>query len=218
MGTHHKTIRVLSDDAANATREAASLRRHLLDGFPEELAVDLVREDQSAQDMGATLLVLLAAPATMAVAQGIAEWLRMRRAQPTLEIEVNGQRIRASGRIAEDAQSIAALVAALQMTSPDAQAPDETVTTAPRWPPRRVNALAKTLAKLFPREPDQRAFVTELELPEHEIAFDSKASVAWVNIVGYASRQARLEAMLDLALEKYPAYEELLAVRDYGEN
>jgi membrane-associated two-gene conflict system component 1 (EACC1) len=109
-----KTVRVACADAAEATREAASLRQHLLDADLGDVSIDIVKEDQNTQDTGATLVLLLGAPAAVAVARGIADWLRARRAGSEIEITIGGNRIKAAGAIADDPARLEGLVAALR--------------------------------------------------------------------------------------------------------
>lgn len=118
MSLRRTRIRIVGDDPARATRDAASLRDHLLEAVPEGLGATLEKDDRSTQDMGATLAIVLGGPALVAVAQGIADWLRRRRLDSALEIEIDGRRIKASGEIAEDPKKLESLILALRGSTP----------------------------------------------------------------------------------------------------
>jgi hypothetical protein len=107
-------IRIISSDAAKATQEAASLRRQILDADLDGVHVDLVKEDKSTQDGGATLLVLMSAPVVTALAQGIADWIRRRRIESNLELEIDGVKIKMSGDVADDPAKVRQLITGLR--------------------------------------------------------------------------------------------------------
>ena len=62
---------------AEANRYAAELAERLRDA-DEPISVRQVRIDMNAQDFGATLAVILATPAILALAKGVSSWLAMR--------------------------------------------------------------------------------------------------------------------------------------------
>ncbi len=123
-GVHQMTartiIRVVGASAAEATREAGSLRGHLLDVGPGDLAIDLIKEDKTTQDMGATLVLALGAPAVVAIAHGIADWLRRRRIGSTIELEIRGNRVRVTGEVADNPAQLEGLIRALTKGEPGA--------------------------------------------------------------------------------------------------
>jgi hypothetical protein len=63
--------------AAEANRYAEELRRALLDASPD-VEVHRRRDDPHTQDFGATLVLLLGAPATAAIVTAIGNWLALR--------------------------------------------------------------------------------------------------------------------------------------------
>jgi hypothetical protein len=63
--------------AAEGNVLADNLKRHLGQVAPH-VSGKRRRNDGNAQDMGATLVLLLGAPAVVALAKGIADWIRMR--------------------------------------------------------------------------------------------------------------------------------------------
>jgi hypothetical protein len=62
---------------ADADRYAAELRNFLLDVGPD-IGVERRREDPYTQDFGATLLLILGAPAIVATVNRIGDWLALR--------------------------------------------------------------------------------------------------------------------------------------------
>lgn len=112
-------VRILGIDAAEATREAANLRQHLLASVNQEISASLAKDDPSTQDFGSTLVLVFGAPAVVAIAHGIAEWLKGRRIGSSIELEVDGARIKMSGDIADQPQQLLSLVAALRRNSAD---------------------------------------------------------------------------------------------------
>lgn len=66
-----------SVSVAEANEHAANLMEHLMLVAPGCQA-DQHRTARNAQDFGATLVLVLGAPAVVAVAKGISDWLRMR--------------------------------------------------------------------------------------------------------------------------------------------
>jgi hypothetical protein len=69
-----------------AGSNAEDLKRHLEMVAPAVQA-EQRRTDNHAQDMGATLAVILAGPAVVALARGIADWIRMQAKKPGLVIK-----------------------------------------------------------------------------------------------------------------------------------
>lgn len=76
---NNQTYIITFDDlpAADANRYAEELRQALLDASPD-VEVHRQREDPRTQDFGATLVLLLAAPATEAIINAISNWLTLR--------------------------------------------------------------------------------------------------------------------------------------------
>jgi hypothetical protein len=68
-----------------AGSNVVDLKEHLAMVAPT-VETEQRRTDASAQDMGATLAILLGAPAAVALAKGIADWLVMRASKPKLVI------------------------------------------------------------------------------------------------------------------------------------
>jgi hypothetical protein len=68
-----------------AGSNAEDLKRHLEMVAPG-VEAEQRRTDSRAQDMGAILAIILAGPAVVAVANGIADWIRMQGKKPGLVI------------------------------------------------------------------------------------------------------------------------------------
>jgi len=62
---------------ADADRYAAELRNFLLDAAPD-IEVERRREDPYTQDFGATLILILGAPAIVAAVNKLGDWLALR--------------------------------------------------------------------------------------------------------------------------------------------
>lgn len=71
---------------SDANRYADELRNALLNATPD-VQVQRRRDDPRAQDFGATLVLILGAPATIAIAKEIVNWLALRRGTITIETE-----------------------------------------------------------------------------------------------------------------------------------
>jgi len=99
-------IRFPELELGEAGRVAWQLREVILDDVPGAKA-DVEKDDRTNQDLGATLVAVLGTPAILALAHGVASWLR-RRGQ-TIEIEIDGKRtrFRAEGPIDDNAVKIA---------------------------------------------------------------------------------------------------------------
>jgi hypothetical protein len=113
------TVRVLASDQAEATFAASSLREHILDSVEYPIEATLVKEDARTQDVGSTLVFALGAPVLVALARGISEWIRRRKLESTIELAVNGNRVRLSGDIADHPQHVESLMRALQSKAVD---------------------------------------------------------------------------------------------------
>ena len=86
------TIGFVDANSADAGTYAADLKDHLAMVAPDVQARQL-RTDPHAMDMGATLGIVLAAPAIVALAKGIADWLKMRGSKPKLVIYRDGKKL-----------------------------------------------------------------------------------------------------------------------------
>jgi hypothetical protein len=105
MPTEHRlTLSFEGAAVAEANRFAAELAERLRDA-DAPIDVQETRADPNAQDFGATLVLLLAAPAVVALAKGVSAWLAMRpNAKVTLKWK-NGTVI-ASGLTSADARAV----------------------------------------------------------------------------------------------------------------
>jgi hypothetical protein len=73
------------------------LEQALSDLREPTLRIQRTKSNSRTQDMGATLVLVLGGPAVVAVAQGLADWLRRRHADASIEIEVDGARVAVRG-------------------------------------------------------------------------------------------------------------------------
>lgn len=74
MSTQTFMLKFDGADISDANRYAESLRRALMETEPA-LSVDRVRTDATTQDFGATLVLVLGAPAVVAAVEAIKAWL-----------------------------------------------------------------------------------------------------------------------------------------------
>jgi hypothetical protein len=81
-------IRFEGLSVAEAGNKAEGLRRDLLEVSPD-VRVKIEQEDPSNQDFGATLVLILGAPAAVALAKGVADYLR--RVGGKITIEADGK-------------------------------------------------------------------------------------------------------------------------------
>jgi len=88
---------------ADAGKMANKLRDELARTLPEH-APEIRKDDPSNQDFGATLVLVLGTPAVLALANGIASWLKRNRA--TISITEHGHVV-AKNISGEDATRIA---------------------------------------------------------------------------------------------------------------
>jgi len=97
MNQKEITIRFSDEEnPSNAAGYAKELGDELRDEI-EDLEVNHAKEDSSTQDFGATLILLLGAPAIVALAKGIAKYIARR---PNAELSVdcgNGKTIKFKG-------------------------------------------------------------------------------------------------------------------------
>jgi hypothetical protein len=84
-------IRFPDGDVRQANANAQSLRDAIRDEAPHA-QVEQRRDDQESQDFGATLAIVLAGPAVVAIAKGIADWLR-RHHGVTIEITTPDKKV-----------------------------------------------------------------------------------------------------------------------------
>jgi hypothetical protein len=105
MPTEHQvTLSFEGADLAEANRFAAELAERLRDA-DAPIDVRETRADPNAQDFGATLVLLLAAPAVVAFAKGVSAWLAMR---PNAKVTLKGKdgTVIASGLTSADARAV----------------------------------------------------------------------------------------------------------------
>lgn len=70
---------------STAGENITDLKKHLQMVAPE-VEASQERTDTNSQDMGTTLAIILAAPAVVSLAKGIADWLAMRGSKPKVTI------------------------------------------------------------------------------------------------------------------------------------
>jgi hypothetical protein len=90
---------------ADANRYANELRDELLDSVPE-LRIQQRAADPNSQDFGSTLILILGAPAVVAVAKGVRAWLE-RRNIASLTVKTPKGEIIARGLTSKDAALLA---------------------------------------------------------------------------------------------------------------
>jgi hypothetical protein len=105
-----KTFTIEFDEVplADAAEMAGELGKILLDSGPE-ICVERRRADLNAQDPGSILAIILAGPAIVAVAKGIADYIRLRRSAK-ITIKCKGHQVVVSNVSASDAAEIARLI------------------------------------------------------------------------------------------------------------
>jgi hypothetical protein len=96
-------IRFEGLSVAQAGKNATQLRSDLLD-VSQDFRPEIIQEDPTNQDFGATLVLVLGTTAVTAVAKGIAAYLS--RARGTITIEADGKVV-ATGITGNDAAKIA---------------------------------------------------------------------------------------------------------------
>ena len=103
------TIRFVDVTPEDANKYASELRREIEEISPD-VRVEIRKEDKAAQDFGATLVLVLGTGAAIAVAQGIADWLR-KRTSACITVTRAGTQAVASGVSSKDAVRIANIFA-----------------------------------------------------------------------------------------------------------
>lgn len=91
MDQHGYIITFEGVSLADANRYVEELRNTLLDATPD-ITIERRRENPRTQDPGATLVLLLGAPAVVTVAKAIGDWLKLRASAP-LTIETPEERV-----------------------------------------------------------------------------------------------------------------------------
>ena len=107
MTDDDKTITLRFEDVsvAEAGKKVAALREDLLDASTD-ISAEIRKEDSSTQDFGTTLVLVLGAPAVVAVAKGIADFLRRNRGK--LLIEISGKKLVFEGSSTDAARIVEA--------------------------------------------------------------------------------------------------------------
>ena len=102
----NQTFRIRFENAttAEANQRASELREILLDITPD-VSVEVIKEDQSTQDFGSTLVLVLGAPAIIVIEKGIADYLS--RLGGSITIEDKSGKVIAKGIQSKDAARIA---------------------------------------------------------------------------------------------------------------
>ena len=100
---------------AEANRCAEELRNVLLDAS-DEIIVQRQRESAATQDLGGTLVLILGAPAIVALATALGNWLQLRN-KVSLTIETADKKLIASNLTSKDASRLAELLLTQQNES-----------------------------------------------------------------------------------------------------
>jgi hypothetical protein len=95
-------------DVAEANRYAEDLRRDLLEA-ESTLSVERVRTDATTQDFGATLVLVLGAPAVVAAVAAIKAWL-VRNNQASVSVWTRDGKVVASGLESKDVPEIVSAI------------------------------------------------------------------------------------------------------------
>ncbi|HEX8187338.1 MAG TPA: hypothetical protein VF586_03240 [Pyrinomonadaceae bacterium] len=95
-------------EVADANLYAGQLRDAILDAAPE-VSVKTRRADRDAQDLGATLVLLLGTPAVIVLAKALGDWLKLHRSV-AVDITTPDGSIVAKNLTAKDARELAALL------------------------------------------------------------------------------------------------------------
>lgn len=109
MPTHPLVITFPDASAAQGDQLAGSLAEALRDIDPN-IEVARKRERPDTQDLGATLAVILAAPAVTELAKGIASWVA-RNSGARIEVRRNGEIVLSADHL--DSKDVPRIVAAL---------------------------------------------------------------------------------------------------------
>lgn len=104
MNEHTYLLSFEGVSAAEANRYAEELREVLLDA-EASIAVQRQRENPLAQDLGASLALILGTPAVVAAVQAIGNWLQKRRSA-SLTIVTAEQKIVAANLTNQDAAQL----------------------------------------------------------------------------------------------------------------
>jgi len=80
------TFRIIfeNESSVEAGKKAQQLRDAILNSSPDVTA-EIVKDDQSTQDLGTTIVLILGSSSVIAVAKGIANYLSRDRASITIE-------------------------------------------------------------------------------------------------------------------------------------
>ena len=88
-----------------ANRYADELRNALLDSS-SDIKAELRRGEENTQDFGSTLVLVLGAPAVVAAAQALGDYLKLRRSVRLKITTPNGQQVEVDNTSSADAKKI----------------------------------------------------------------------------------------------------------------
>lgn len=108
MSTQAFMLKFDDVDLSEANRYAEDLRRALIEAEPA-LSVERVRTDMTTQDFGATLVLVLGAPAVVAAVKAIKDWL-VRNNQASVSVWTPEGTVIASGLESKDVPAIVASI------------------------------------------------------------------------------------------------------------
>jgi hypothetical protein len=97
-------IRFEDETVASANQKASELRYQVLDASPD-VSTEIVKDDNSNQDFGATLVLIFGTPVAIAIAKGIADYIK--RTGTTITIEDGNGKVIAKNVNSADVARIA---------------------------------------------------------------------------------------------------------------